>query len=473
MAEQRSALIVDDEHDIRELLVVTLGRMGLRTDTAPNLTVAREMLSTVAYDLCLTDMRLPDGSGLELVAEIATRFPTTPVAVITAYGNVEAAVEALKSGAFDFVTKPVDLTVLRGLVKQALDLNTRRQANPEGSSLLLGESTAMVGLRDTITKVARSQAPVHINGESGTGKELVARTIHAQGSRAAGPFIPVNCGAIPAELMESEFFGHKKGSFTGAHTDKQGLFQAADGGTLFLDEVAELPLPMQVKLLRAIQEKTIRPVGANAETPVDVRILSATHKDLDVLVSEGRFRHDLFYRINVIELDVPPLRERAGDLPLLCDAILKRLAHAMKRRAPTLSTESVEALEHYGFPGNVRELENVLERALAMADGDAISVYDLRLPTQSGSAAAHAAASTGTSQTQPATAAATPAAVDPRTLNPRDTSTSGLPSYIEEIERNAIQQALQEHRYNKTKTAAALGITFRALRYKLKKLGIE
>jgi two-component system, NtrC family, response regulator PilR len=473
MAEQRSALIVDDEHDIRELLVVTLGRMGLRTDTAPNLTVAREMLSTVAYDLCLTDMRLPDGSGLELVAEIATRFPTTPVAVITAYGNVEAAVEALKSGAFDFVTKPVDLTVLRGLVKQALDLNTRRQANPEGSSLLLGESTAMVGLRDTITKVARSQAPVHINGESGTGKELVARTIHAQGSRAAGPFIPVNCGAIPAELMESEFFGHKKGSFTGAHTDKQGLFQAADGGTLFLDEVAELPLPMQVKLLRAIQEKTIRPVGANAETPVDVRILSATHKDLDVLVSEGRFRHDLFYRINVIELDVPPLRERAGDLPLLCDAILKRLAHAMKRRAPTLSTESVEALEHYGFPGNVRELENVLERALAMADSDAISVHDLRLPTQSGSAAAHAAASTPAAHTQPAAAAAAPAAVDPRTLNPRDTSTSGLPSYIEEIERNAIQQALQEHRYNKTKTAAALGITFRALRYKLKKLGIE
>ncbi len=481
MTEQRSALIVDDEHDIRELLVVTLGRMGLRTDTAPNLTVAREMLSTVAYDLCLTDMRLPDGSGLDLVAEIATRFPTTPVAVITAYGNVEAAVEALKSGAFDFVTKPVDLTVLRGLVKQALELNTRRQANPEGSSLLLGESSVMVGLRDTIMKVARSQAPVHINGESGTGKELVARTIHAQGSRAAGPFIPVNCGAIPAELMESEFFGHKKGSFTGAHTDKQGLFQAADGGTLFLDEVAELPLPMQVKLLRSIQEKTIRPVGANAETPVDVRILSATHKDLDVLVSEGRFRHDLFYRINVIELDVPPLRERAGDLPLLCDAILKRLAHAMKRRAPTLSDEAIEALEHYGFPGNVRELENILERALAMADGDAISVFDLRLPVQSGSALtasanaanAHAGMSGAGSAHASQTAPASPAATDPRTLNPRDTSTSALPSYIEEIERNAIQQALQEHRYNKTKTAAALGITFRALRYKLKKLGIE
>ena len=471
MAEQRSALIVDDEHDIRELLVVTLGRMGLRTDTAPNLAVAREMLSTVAYDLCLTDMRLPDGSGLDLVSEIATRFPTTPVAVITAYGNVEAAVEALKSGAFDFVTKPVDLTVLRGLVRQALDLNSSRQANPEGTLLLLGESPAMVGLRETIAKVARSQAPVHISGESGTGKELVARTIHAQGSRAAGPFIPVNCGAIPAELMESEFFGHRKGSFTGAHTDKQGLFQAADGGTLFLDEVAELPLPMQVKLLRAIQEKTVRPVGANAEVPVDVRILSATHKDLNVLVAEGSFRHDLFYRINVIELDVPPLRERTGDLPLLSDAILKRLAYAMKRRAPTLSPEAVAALEIYPFPGNVRELENILERALAMADGEAIDARDLRLPnspqilpqTPVQTMAAPA----------PAMVAAPPAAADPRAANPRDTSTSALPSFIEEIERNAIQQALQEHRYNKTKTAAALGITFRALRYKLKKLGIE
>jgi two-component system, NtrC family, response regulator PilR len=479
MSEQRSALIVDDEHDIRELLVVTLGRMGLRTDTAPNLAVAREMLSTVAYDLCLTDMRLPDGSGLDLVSEIATRFPTTPVAVITAYGNVEAAVEALKSGAFDFVTKPVDLAVLRGLVRQALDLNTRRQANPEGSTLLLGDSPAMVGLRDTIAKVARSQAPVHISGESGTGKELVARTIHAQGSRAAGPFIPVNCGAIPSELMESEFFGHKKGSFTGAHTDKLGLFQVADGGTLFLDEVAELPLAMQVKLLRVIQEKTVRPVGANAEAPVDVRILSATHKDLDVLVADGKFRHDLFYRINVIELDVPPLRERLGDLPLLSEAILKRLAYAMKRRESSLSPDAVAALEIYPFPGNVRELENILERALAMADGEIIDARDLRLPNMTHASAASAAASAtppallGGGMSSPPAQSNPASAADPRTGNPRDTSTSALPSYIEEIERNAIQQALQEHRYNKTKTAAALGITFRALRYKLKKLGIE
>ena len=472
MSEQRSALIVDDEHDIRELLVVTLGRMGLRTDTAPNLAVAREMLSTVAYDLCLTDMRLPDGSGLDLVSEIATRFPTTPVAVITAYGNVEAAVEALKSGAFDFVTKPVDLTVLRGLVRQALDLNTRRQANPEGTTLLLGDSPAMVGLRDTIAKVARSQAPVHISGESGTGKELVARTIHAQGSRAAGPFIPVNCGAIPSELMESEFFGHKKGSFTGAHTDKLGLFQVADGGTLFLDEVAELPLAMQVKLLRAIQEKTVRPVGANAEAAVDVRILSATHKDLDVLVAEGKFRHDLFYRINVIELDVPPLRERSGDLPLLSDAILKRLAYAMKRRAPTLSREAQAALEVYPFPGNVRELENILERALAMADGDTIDAQDLRLPQAATPPASATAAPPAPVALSPASAPP-PAAPAVPGVPPRDTGTAALPSFIEEIERNAIQQALQEHRYNKTKTAAALGITFRALRYKLKKLGIE
>lgn len=480
MSEQRSALIVDDEHDIRELLVVTLGRMGLRTDTAPNLAVARDMLSTVAYDLCLTDMRLPDGSGLDLVSEIATRFPTTPVAVITAYGNVEAAVEALKSGAFDFVTKPVDLTVLRGLVRQALDLNTRRQANPEGSTLLLGDSPAMVGLRDTIAKVARSQAPVHISGESGTGKELVARTIHAQGSRAAGPFIPVNCGAIPSELMESEFFGHKKGSFTGAHADKLGLFQVADGGTLFLDEVAELPLAMQVKLLRIIQEKTVRPVGANTEAPVDVRILSATHKDLDVLVADGKFRHDLFYRINVIELDVPPLRERLGDLPLLSEAILKRLAYAMKRRAPSLSPDAVAALEIYPFPGNVRELENILERALAMADSEVINARDLRLPNMAHAPAAPTATAAtpptplgGGMSSPPAQSNSAALAADPRTTNPRDTSTSALPSYIEEIERNAIQQALQEHRYNKTKTAAALGITFRALRYKLKKLGIE
>jgi two-component system response regulator PilR (NtrC family) len=320
----------------------------------------------------------------------------------------------------------------------------------------------MAQLRATLTKVARSQAPVYISGESGVGKELVARTIHAEGGRASGPFIPVNCGAIPAELMESEFFGHKKGSFTGAHADKPGLFQAADGGTLFLDEVAELPLPMQVKLLRAIQEKSVRPVGANAEVKVDVRILSATHKDLAALVEDGRFRHDLYYRINVIELRVPPLRERPEDLPTLSDLVLQRLAGTQGRPVPRLAPDAIEALRAYSFPGNVRELENILERAMAMADGDTIQVDDLSLPKSSSPKAA-----------TPATSIAPAAGADPRSLDPRDTATSALPSYIEEIERAAIQHALQENRYNKTRTAAALGITFRALRYKLKKLGIE
>ncbi len=356
-----SALVVDDERDIRELLVLTLGRMGLRISTAANLAEARELLASNSFDLCLTDMRLPDGNGIELVTEIARDHPRTPVAMITAFGSMDLAVEALKAGAFDFVSKPVDIGVLRGMVKHALELNNSERAvppaPPESASRLLGDSQAMADLRTTIAKVARSQAPVYIVGESGVGKELVARTIHDQGGRAAGPFIPVNCGAIPGELMESEFFGHKKGSFTGAHADKPGLFQAAHGGTLFLDEVAELPLQMQVKLLRAIQEKSVRPVGSATEVPVDVRILSATHKDLAVLVQDGRFRHDLYYRINVIELRVPPLRERRGDLPQLAAAILSRLARSQQLPTPLLSPSALDALAGYAFPGNVRELE--------------------------------------------------------------------------------------------------------------------
>jgi two-component system response regulator PilR (NtrC family) len=327
----------------------------------------------------------------------------------------------------------------------------------------------MQALRDTIAKVARSQAPISISGESGVGKELVARTIHAEGGRASGPFVPVNCGAIPAELMESEFFGHTKGSFTGAHADKAGLFQAADGGTLFLDEIAELPLPMQVKLLRAIQEKSVRPVGAQAEVPVDVRLLSATHKDLAALVAESRFRHDLYYRINVIELPVPPLRERGEDLDQLATAILARLAEAQGRASPQLEPDALAALHAYPFPGNVRELENVLERAMALADSDRIDVADLHLPQ-------HAPATPAAPIPSPIpspTPSAAPAATDPRQLNPFDTASSRLPEFIEQMERDAIQQALQENRYNKTRTAAALGITFRALRYKLKKLGID
>ncbi|WP_435012312.1 sigma-54-dependent transcriptional regulator [Xanthomonas arboricola] len=464
MNEPKSALVVDDERDIRELLVLTLGRMGLRISTAANLAEARELLANNPYDLCLTDMRLPDGNGIELVTEIAKHYPQTPVAMITAFGSMDLAVEALKAGAFDFVSKPVDIGVLRGLVKHALELNNRDRPAPpapppEQASRLLGDSGAMEGLRATIGKVARSQAPVYIVGESGVGKELVARTIHEQGARAAGPFVPVNCGAIPAELMESEFFGHKKGSFTGAHADKPGLFQAAHGGTLFLDEVAELPLQMQVKLLRAIQEKSVRPVGAPSESLVDVRILSATHKNLGDLVSDGRFRHDLYYRINVIELRVPPLRERGGDLPQLAAAIIARLAHSHGRPIPLLTQSALDALDQYGFPGNVRELENILERALALAEDDQISATDLRLPAHGG----HRLAATPGS-----------AAVEPReAVVDIDPASAALPSYIEQLERAAIQKALEENRWNKTKTAAQLGITFRALRYKLKKLGME
>jgi len=461
MTASRNALIVDDERDIRELLVLTLGRMGLRCDTAASLTDARALLRQNRYALCLTDMRLADGSGVDLVREIAQLYSETPVAMITAFGNQDAAVGALKAGAFDFVSKPVDLTVLRGLVQHALKLgeeNGKSRVPPDpAATRLLGASPAMADLRATLAKVARSQAPVYIAGESGVGKELVARTIHAEGARAGGPFVPVNCGAIPAELMESEFFGHKKGSFTGAHADKPGLFQAAEGGTLFLDEVAELPLAMQVKLLRAIQEKSVRPVGAQNEVAVDVRILSATHKNLAALVEDGRFRHDLYYRINVIELRVPPLRERRDDLPLLANAILARLSLAQHREMPVLHPDAVEALHRYNFPGNVRELENILERAFALADDDGIRAADLRLPESRPSAPAQAAA----------------AQLDPSLIDPRESATSALPSFIEEIERKAIEQALTDNRYNKTKAAAQLGITFRALRYKLKKLGIE
>ena len=463
-ASQRTqvALIVDDERDIRELLVLTLGRMGLRCDTASSLADARALLRHNQYALCLTDMRLADGSGVDLVREIAQLYPQTPVAMITAYGNQDAAVGALKAGAFDFVSKPVDLTVLRGLVNNALNLDSAAPAPVESApdpvtSRLLGGSQAMADLRATLAKVARSQAPVYIAGESGVGKELVARTIHDEGARAAGPFVPVNCGAIPAELMESEFFGHRKGSFTGAHADKPGLFQAAQGGTLFLDEVAELPLPMQVKLLRAIQEKSIRPVGAQTELAVDVRILSATHKNLAQLVDEGRFRHDLYYRINVIELRVPPLRERREDLPQLVGAILSRLATAQRRPMPELHEDAEVALSRYNFPGNVRELENILERAFALADDDGIRAADLRLPELRPSAPAQAGA----------------AQLDPSKIDPRESATSALPSFIEEIERKAIEQALTDNRFNKTRAAAQLGITFRALRYKLKKLGID
>jgi two-component system response regulator PilR (NtrC family) len=448
MSTPRSALVVDDERDIRELLVLTLGRMGIRVDTAADLASARAQLAADKYDLCLTDMRLPDGSGQELILHITQRFPETPVAMITAYGNVEAAVDALKAGAFDFVTKPVDLGVLRRLVQNALDLGEKRRSQQPTHIRLVGDSARMQQLRATISKLARSQAPVYIAGESGVGKELVARLIHEQGARSNGPFVPVNCGAIPAELMESELFGHRKGAFTGAHADKEGLFQNANGGTLFLDEVAELPLHLQVKLLRVIQEKSVRPVGANTELPLDVRILSATHKNLAALVEEGRFRHDLYYRINVIELPVPPLRERRDDIPLIATAILQRLATEQGEPVLQLSADALAALREYQFPGNVRELENILERAMALCEGDRVELSDLALPTAARAAREGAPAPVGM-------------------------EAGDLPDALETLERERIRQALEACRYNKTKAAAQLGITFRALRYKLKKLEIE
>jgi two-component system response regulator PilR (NtrC family) len=451
----RSALVVDDERDIRELLVLTLGRMGLRVDTAADVASAKAQLAANKYDICLTDMRLPDGNGLEVIAHLNQRFPETPVAMITAFGNVEAAVDALKAGAFDFVSKPVDLSVLRRLVQHALELNEQRRAAnlQQASGKLLGNAPRMQQLRSTIAKVARSQAPVYISGESGVGKELVARSIHEQGGRATGPFIPVNCGAIPTELMESELFGHKKGSFTGATSDKEGLFQAANGGTLFLDEVAELPLHMQVKLLRVIQEKTVRAIGAANEVAIDVRILSATHKNLARLVEDGRFRHDLYYRINVIELPVPPLRERHEDIPVIAAAVLKRLGDDWGDTAPPLSEGALSALGNYHFPGNVRELENILERAVALCEGDSIEAHDLQLPLSPDS------------RTQDF--------VQTNTVQTSTSNNSALPDALEKIERDAIQKALEACRYNKTKTAAHLGISFRALRYKLKKLEME
>jgi len=459
---QPAALIVDDERDIRELLAITLGRMGLNVNTAADIAQAKARLAETHYSLCFTDMMLPDGSGLEIIEWIAARYPQTPVAMITAHGNVDAAVTALKAGAFDFVSKPVDISVLRRLVQAALKLAEEKSADAPktDASRLLGDSPAMIQLRATIGKVARSQAPVYISGESGVGKELVARLIHEQGPRTAAPFVPVNCGAIPAELMESEFFGHMKGSFTGAGADKTGLFQAAAGGTLFLDEVADLPVHMQVKLLRVIQEKAVRPIGGRAELPTDVRILCATHKDLGRLVEAGQFRQDLYYRINVIELRVPPLRERHEDVPRLAGRILERLAKGSGQPPVRLSPEALDALLRYSFPGNVRELENVLERAVALCENNLIVADDLQL-----SARARAPAPAGT-------AAAFAAPEEDDDLDDAGAEL-GLGSYISNLEREAIMKALQETRYNKTAAAKKLGITFRAMRYKLKKLGID
>ncbi len=439
------ALAVDDEPDILELIKMTLERMNIIVHSASNIEAAKKQLACNEYDLCLTDMRLPDGDGLELIKHIQLHYSNTPVAMITAHGNMEAAITALKSGAYDFVSKPVDLQVLRSLVTTALKLKHGVDDPSERRSrdTLLGESEQMRKIRNKIIKLSRSQAPIYISGASGSGKELVAKLIHEKGPRVDAPFIPVNCGAIPETLMESEFFGHKKGSFTGANTDKAGLFQAADGGTLFLDEVADLPLHMQVKLLRAIQEKSVRPVGAQMEVPVDIRILSATHKDLSKLVDEGEFRQDLFYRINVIELKVPSLRERSDDIPQLAEHFLDNISAQAQLDIPKLSQQALEALSNYNFPGNIRELENILERAFTLCEDDTINEADLQLP-----------------------------ATTNNDSNSNDTD-QALDSYLGSQEKQAIQQALQQSKYNKTAAAKLLGISFRQLRYRLKKLGID
>ncbi len=444
------ALIVDDEPDIRELLAITLGRMDIDCTTAADVSEAKRHLDTAHFDLCLTDMNLPDGNGLDLVAYIAQTKPALPVAVITAHGNMESAILALKSGAFDFVNKPLDINDLRNLVSQAIKAGGA--AADTSAKTLIGRSPKIEQLRETIKKLARSQAPVYIAGESGTGKELVARLIHDQGPRAANEFVPVNCGAIPQELIESELFGHVKGSFTGATSDQPGLFKVADGGTLFLDEIAELPLQMQVKLLRAIQEKRIRPVGAQQEIAVDCRILSATHKNLANMVEDGTFRQDLFYRINVIELKVPPLRERTDDVELLVRHFLGVLSERLGMPAPTLEDGALEALKRHPFPGNVRELENVLERAITLCENDVIASGDLILPNA-----------------EPIASAATPGAAP--SSPPEDANE--LQSYLDNVERERILQALEQTRWNKTKAAKLLGISFRALRYRVEKLELE
>jgi len=433
---QPLALVIDDEPDICELLSLTLGRMDIRTETAINVSSAKSFLQSRSFDLCLTDMRLPDGDGLELVEWMQVNAPGVPVAVITAHGNVETTVQALKLGAFDFISKPLDLNYLRNIVENALKVDD----NVGGKrSQLLGDSKPMRELRDMVDKVARSQAPVHISGESGTGKELVARLIHDSGPRAEGPFVPVNCGAIPAELMESEFFGHRKGSFTGAVSDKKGLVQSADSGTLFLDEIADLPLAMQVKLLRVIQEKTVRPVGGPGEEPANARILSATHQNLATMVSAGEFREDLYYRINVIELSVPALRDRGEDIPALARHILGKLS-----ATAALDDSALKALSGYSFPGNVRELENMLERAVTLCSSGSICDGDLNLRRE--------------------------ISIED---NPANFTSTDLDNQVEDVQRQAIVEALEKTRYNKTAAAKLLGLSFRQLRYRIKKLQIE
>ena len=453
----KAVLIVDDEADIRELLVVTLSRMGIDADSAASVAEAKLALERRPYDLALTDMRLPDGEGLDVLRHIAEHYGNTPVAVITAYGSTENAVAALKAGAFDYLAKPIKLDQLRPLVMSALKLpkhpQSRRVATGEtthpGVPRLIGESAPIQRAREMIARLARSQAPVYITGESGSGKEVAARLIHAGSARADAPFVAVNCGAIPENLMESEFFGYRKGAFTGAESDRPGYLNAAQKGTLFLDEVGDLPLPMQVKLLRVIQEKKFRRLGDTVEEAIDLRIISATHRSLSEQVEAGQFRQDLFYRLNVIEMKMPSLREIPEDIPLMVSQVIARLARQNEVAPPTVAEDAMLALRRYDFPGNVRELENILERALALCSDNAIRETDLYL-TQ--------VAPKGKSVMLDGTL-----------------GTRGLPlhDFLDQVEREAIQKALEATRFNKTAAAKLLGITFRSLRYRLDRLGID
>lgn len=439
--EMSRVLVIDDEADIRELIDLTLVRMGLATECVGSVAEALAALEGDAFQLCLTDMRLPDGEGLAIVRYITEHHPQTPVAVITAYGSAENAVAALKAGAFDYLSKPVGLEQLRTLIKSALRLPGGLEGSDDPLQSLIGDSPSMQQVRAMIEKLARSQAPIYISGESGSGKELAARLIHTRSARAAGTFVPVNCGAIPENLMESEFFGYRKGAFTGADSERDGFFHAAHGGTLFLDEVADLPLAMQVKLLRAIQEKRVRKVGSVTEEPVDVRIICATHRNLRELVDKGAFRQDLYYRLNVIELRMPPLRERMEDIVPLVESVLRRV---FGDSPPKLSSGAVKALSLYSFPGNVRELENILERATALCAGDTIEVEDLHLGPEEMAGS-----------------------------EDQGRGSETLDDYLNRLERQAILEALQKAEGNRTAAARLLGVTFRSMRYRLERLGIE
>lgn len=453
-------LLIDDEPDLLELLGMTMSRMGLEVDTANCVRAALHKLADKEYDLCLTDMRLPDGDGIDVIKYGQRHRPSLPMAMITAHGDVETATDALKLGAFDFLNKPVEMARLKALVDSAL--KTSASPTQDSSQQLIGESENMHELRDAIAKVARNQAPVFIKGESGSGKERVAKLIHYLGPRKEAPFVPINCGAIPSELMESELFGHRKGAFTGATSDKVGLFEAANGGTLFLDEIGDLPLTMQVKLLRAIQEKKVRPVGSQQEISVDVRLLSATHKDLQHMVSKGEFRADLYYRLNVIELNVPPLRQRKSDLPLLARYLLDR----MKKPQLSLSPQALQVLMQHPFPGNIRELENILERAAALCDSDRIDTIHLHLDTQASKVDV-----AENPDASPSEQTAFP--VPQQRVNTAGDTYLDLEGYLAEVEKKIITDTLKQCRWNRTQTAKKLGLSFRSLRYRLAKLGIE